>query len=190
MKNKKACRATAIMSPFPPETRSTYQISIAESRFGVHVSIRCQAPLLNHDDGFHRVPGACYVSSQGKSSSHRAFLFPTLFLFSFDGDRSPARSRLLFVLAVYGRDMFLCSGMKAGGPLVRPRSLVPGYAGEPAHQSRHLTSRGLLALQKCESSLMTVSIFPVCSVVRMESTGRESVVHPGRGRAGHPPRRE
>jgi hypothetical protein len=133
MKNKKACRATAIVSPFPPETRSTYQISIAESRFGVHVSIRCQAPLLNHDDGFHRVPGACYVSSQGRSSSHGTFLsFQIPFLFSFDGDRSPARSSLLFVLAVYGRYMFPCSGMKADGPPVRLRSIIPGYAGEPA----------------------------------------------------------
>jgi hypothetical protein len=71
------------------------------------------------------------VSRQGRSSSYRAFLsFQTLF--SFDGDRSPARSRLLFVLAVYGRSMFPCSGMKAGGPPVRLRSLVPGYAGETA----------------------------------------------------------
>jgi RHS repeat-associated protein len=39
------------------------------------------------------------VSRQGRSSSHGAFLsFQTLFLFSFDHDRSPARSRLLFVL--------------------------------------------------------------------------------------------
>jgi hypothetical protein len=74
------------------------------------------------------------VSSQGRSSSHGAFLsFQTLFLFSFDHDRSPARSRLLFVLAVYGRDMFPCLGMKAGGPPVRLRSIVPGYAGETAH---------------------------------------------------------
>jgi hypothetical protein len=72
------------------------------------------------------------VSRQGRSSSHRAFLsFQTLF--SFDGDRSPARSRLLYVLAAYGRGMFPGSGVKAGGPPVRPRSIVPGYAGETAH---------------------------------------------------------
>jgi hypothetical protein len=78
-----------------------------------------------------RSSGDIHNRSQGPFATGLFLSFQTLF--SFDGDRSPARSRLLFVPAVYGQDMFPCSGMKAGGPPVRPRSIIPGYAGETAH---------------------------------------------------------
>jgi hypothetical protein len=85
--------------------------SRAEAPVQVIISVKAGSPGSKNR--------ACYVSRQGKSSSHGTFLsFQTLFLFSFGHDRSPARSSLLFVLAVYGRYMFPGSGMKAGGPTV------------------------------------------------------------------------
>jgi RHS repeat-associated protein len=124
------------------------------------------------------------VSRQGRSSSHRAFLFQPLFLFPFDGDRSPARSRLLFVLAVYGRDMFLCSGMKAGGPPVRLRSIIPGYAGETAHHRICHLMEPYLPLRK---RLLNVACISTVDTVCSKSLGRRLFLigsSPGRDLSG------
>jgi hypothetical protein len=83
--------------------------------------------------------------------------FQILFLFSFDGDRSPARSRLLFVLAVYGRDMFPGSGMKAGGPPSDHAQLYPATPGRLLIiESVTLSSSGLGKKERA----MNVSLLP------------------------------